>query len=128
MDVEILTKRDNPLLHRTEVQFAVEHAKALTPTREAVRDSLAALLKAQKERVIVDHVRTEFGRPRSTGYAKVYASVEDAKKVERPHILVRNKLAEAEKKEVKEKKAPPAKAPPAAAAPPAKPPAKEKGA
>lgn len=124
MDIEILAKRDNPLLHRIEIQFAIEHARALTPTRESIRDSLASLLKAPKERVVVDVVRTEFGKPRSTGYAKVYASVEEAKRVERTHILVRNRLAEAEKKEAKEKKAPPKKE--VAAPAPAKPAAKEK--
>jgi len=115
MELEIVSKRENPLLKRTEVRFKVLHPKEMTPARGALRDQLAKVLNATRDIVVVDFTRSEFGQSSSHGYAKVYKSKEDAEKVERKHILVRNGLREAEKKveKVKEPKpAPPLATPP----------------
>ncbi len=131
MEIEILNKKENPLLGRTEVRFRVTHEGAPTPKREEVRQALGKALNAPKESVVLDQLDSEFGRGQSHGYAKVYANQDLIKKVERPHILVRNKLAEKVAKEAKPAAAPatkpapapkPAAAPAAPAAPPAPPP------
>ena len=111
MDLEIVSKNENQLLERTEVRFKATHAKEGTPQRETVRDKLASLLKVPKERVVVDSMKSEFGRMETVGYAKVYKTKEAASKYEREHILVRNKL--------KEKAAPAKKGAPAQAEKPA---------
>lgn len=113
MEIEIVSKEENQLLDRTEITFKAVHAKEGTPQRDAVREKLSALLKAPKERVIVDSMGSEFGRMETIGYAKVYKSKEAAMKYEREHVLVRNKLKEKVKVE---KKAAPAPPPPAAKA------------
>ena len=112
MEVEIVSKKENILLDRTEVKFKVVHPKEGTPKREDVRDKISAAVKAPKERIIVDAMDSEFGRTVTVGYAKVYKTKESAVKFEREQILVRNKLKE--KKAKTEKK-------PAAAAPAARP-------
>ena len=94
MDLEIISKDENELLERTEVRFKATHASEGTPGRDAIREKLASMLSVQKERVIVDSMRSEFGRMETVGYAKVYKSKEAAVKYEREHILVRNKLKE----------------------------------
>jgi small subunit ribosomal protein S24e len=94
LKVEIEGKKDNLLLERLEVNFRVDHEGGATPTREEVRDQLAKALKVEKSTIIVDEIRTEFGKQMSSGYAKVYKSVESAKKLERDHLLVRNALKE----------------------------------
>ncbi len=109
MEIEVLSRRDNPLLKRTEVRFRVKHAKEPSPARDALRQELAKALKVTKDIVIIDGTRSAFGRPVSEGFAKIYKSKEDALRTERSFILVRNKLKEAE---VKEKKAAPSKPPP----------------
>jgi ribosomal protein S24E len=81
MEIEIVEKKENQLLERLEVTFKASHADEGTPQRDAVREKLSALLKAPKERVVVDAMTSEY---------------------EREHILVRNKLKE---KKVAEKKA-----------------------
>jgi len=111
MDVQILTKKENLLLHRLEVMFKAIHKAEPTPTRDALRAFLARELKAQKDHVIVDRARSTFGRYETLGYAKVYKSKDEALAVERHHILVRNKLAEAEAKEAKPGEAAPAAKP-----------------
>ncbi len=111
MELEIVGKRENPLLKRMEVQFRVAHPNEQTPKRGDLRQELAKVLHVTRDIVIVDGLQSEFGRSASRGYAKVYKSKEDAMKVERRHILVRNGLLAAEVKEKKEAPAKPAKAP-----------------
>ncbi len=102
MEVQVLAKKENLLLKRTEVTFKAVHKSEATPSRDALRAELAKQLKASKEHVIVDHAASTFGRYETVGYAKVYKSKEQALVVERGHILVRNKLKEPKVKEVKE--------------------------
>ncbi len=102
MELQIVAKKENPLLQRTEVTFKAVHKAEATPTRDALRTELAKQLKATKEHVILDGMASSFGRFETVGYAKVYQSKEEALAVERSHILVRNKLKEAEVKEKKE--------------------------
>ncbi len=111
MKLNIESKKENPLQERTEVVFTAEHTGEQTPGREAVQASIASAMSVPKERVIVDHMDTEYGIGITKGYAKVYASPEAIKKSERYHQLVRNKMAE---KKVKAKAAPKQRAAPKA--------------
>jgi len=119
MEIEIVSKKENQLLERTEVEFKAVHVKEGTPQREVVREKLSAIMKAPKERVIVDAMDSEFGKTETVGYAKVYKTKEAAMKYEREHVLVRNKLKE--KVKVEKKKAAPAPPPKGAEAKPAAP-------
>src|SRR5437867_12089764 len=103
MQLEVLQKKENPLLKRVEVTFKAIHKAEPTPTRDALRAFLAKELNATKDIVVIDSQASTFGRYETHGYAKVYKSKEEALSVERKHILVRNKLIEPE---VKEKAAP----------------------
>ena len=103
MQLEILQRKENPLLKRVEVTFKATHKAEPTPTRDALRAFLAKELKATKDIVVVDYQASTFGRYETVGAAKVYKSKEEALAVERKHILVRNKLIEPE---IKEKEAP----------------------
>ena len=91
MDIHILEQDDNPLLHRTDVQFEVAHDEA-TPSRLSVRDSLAATLDKDAEEVVVHSLDTKFGMRKTIGYAKVYESAEVAKDIEQEYMLERNKI------------------------------------
>ncbi len=102
MELQVVAKKENPLLKRVEVTFKAIHKAEPTPTRDAIRAELAKQLKAGKDAVVVDRSVSSFGRFETVGYAKVYRSKEEALAVERSHILVRNKLKEPEVKEKKE--------------------------
>jgi ribosomal protein S24E len=92
MEVEIISKKDNSLLQRSEIMFRISHPKEKVPTRKSVRDELAGLLKTSKDKVVIDNMKAEFGKPGTIGYAKVYNKSEDALKVERQAILKRNDM------------------------------------
>lgn len=108
MDLEIVNKRENPLLKRTEITFRLTHPKEKTPQRMAVRDKLAGHVQGKKEGIIIEYMRSHYGTGTTTGYAKVYESADAAKKMEPEHLLKRHGLVEAKKEEKKEE----AKAPP----------------
>lgn len=108
MEIEIVRRRENPLLKRVEVAFKAVHRREPTPPRDVLRTELARALKATKDVVVLDRARSLFGRFETAGYAKVYKSKDVAAAIERRHVLVRNKLLAAEAK-------------PAGAAPAAKP-------
>jgi len=99
MELKILERRENPLLHRVEIKFEIVHPKDKTPTREDVRNLLAANLNAEKKRVILDRMHTTFGEPRTQGVAKIYESVDHAMKIEPEYVLLRNKLIEKKEEE-----------------------------
>ncbi|MGP8110214.1 MAG: 30S ribosomal protein S24e [Thermoplasmata archaeon] len=94
MEIKILEERANPLLKRHEYRFEVAHATAPTPPRDEVRTELAKLVKAPKDRVIIERMNARFGTAITRGDANVYDSAESAKVITREHILVRNGLKE----------------------------------
>jgi small subunit ribosomal protein S24e len=120
MDVEVIEKKQNPLLNRQEIRFKILHPKEPTPNRDSAREKIASENNVKKEQVIIDNLETTFGKSETVGYAKIYPSKEEAMKNEREYHLVRNKLKEGKK--VPEKKATLAPGP----APPAGAPAEEK--
>jgi len=102
MELEILEKRENPLLNRTEVKFRIKHEGEKTPERELVKNDLAEELKVSKDLIIIDYIRPHFGIAVSSGYAKIYKSGEDGKKVEPDYVLKRNNYGIKTKEEKKE--------------------------
>lgn len=104
MEIKIESKRNNPLLNRTEVQFTVKHEGEGTPNREIIRNELADKLNAKKENIIINNISSGFGNQETTGYAKVYTSLKHSKGLERKHFLIRNKIITEEKKTDEKKK------------------------
>ena len=91
MKVKIVSQEYNPLLKRKEIVFEVEHAKTGgTPPRLEVRKKLASELKASLELVYVRRMETKTGTMIAVGEANSYDSVEQAKLLEREHIVARN--------------------------------------
>ncbi len=91
MDIDIIDEDENPMLHRTDVQFEMIHEEA-TPSRLSVRDSLAAKLNKDAEEVVIRTLDTKYGMRKTIGHAKVYETPEHAQDVEQEHMLERNKI------------------------------------
>jgi len=71
--MEIIERKENPLLNRVELRFRWNHDKNSTPT---LADMVAAAAKAEpgskKELTFVKNVNTRFGQPLTTGLAVIY--------------------------------------------------------
>lgn len=107
MEIEIKSKKNNPLLNRTEVHFVVKHDGEKTPSRDIIRNDLAGKLNAKKGNVLVHRIKTGFGSAETIGYAKVYSSLDKTKGLERKYVIKRNNVTgdsgKAEKKPKEEK-------------------------
>ncbi len=106
MEITIVEDKKNPLLKRREIKFKINHDTE-TPKRNDVKTKLAAMLNAKQELVVIERMKSEFGKRETLGYVKIYASGEHLKRIERPHIVERNapKVVEEAVKE-ESKKAP----------------------
>jgi len=103
MEVKILSKKQNPLLKRREVQFKVEHGpKGKTPGRLELKKALAAELQVKEELVFVKKMRTLTGTNTTVGEANAYDTAAQAKLIEPEYILKRNSPPEKPKEEAKE--------------------------
>ncbi|MGA8302287.1 MAG: hypothetical protein WA691_06310 [Thermoplasmata archaeon] len=94
MEIKIVEDHPNPLLKRREYRFEVAHPTAATPSREAVRGELSKLVRAPKDRVIIERMAARYGTATTLGDALVYETADAAKSITREHILVRNGLKE----------------------------------
>jgi ribosomal protein S24E len=94
LDVKILEERPNPLMHRKEYSFEVDHAGAATPPRAEVRKELAKLVKVPAERLVIERMNARFGTAKTRGEAMAYATKEAVDVTVREHILIRNGLRE----------------------------------
>ncbi len=103
MEVEINNKKENPLLNRTELWFKIAHEATGTPAKKDVREALAKMTNTTKERVVVDQMKTIFGKGETIGYAKIYKTKQDAINVERSAIKLRHGLIEPPKKKEEKK-------------------------
>ena len=104
MEIEVISRKDNTLLGRIELQFKISHPRENTPRREDVRNEIAAFVNSKKDRVVIDNMHAVFGKSETTGYAKVYNSKELAREIEPEYVLKRNNLFEEPKKKSEGKK------------------------
>jgi len=103
MEIEIDSKKNNPLFDRTEVHFTIQHEGEKTPNREIIRSELAEKLNAKKENIIINDIQSSSGIQKCIGYAKIYSSVKKAEEMERKYILKRNKISVKKEKKEREK-------------------------
>ncbi len=100
MQIEVTKEEDNTVLNRKELKVKVLHP-AGTPSRIEVKNAVATQFKVAPELVIVDNMKTAFGKKETAAYIKIYESTEAAQQVEREHILKRNQPPASQSTEAK---------------------------
>jgi len=112
MELEITEQNDNPLLSRQEIKVVIKHNEDSTPRRNQVIKNLAEQLKANRELVIIDHLKNAYGKTETHGYAKVYSDKESLTRIETKPSMDRHKDIDSHSGEKKaEEAAPPEEAP-----------------
>ena len=96
MKMEIVEQKENKILKRTEVHFVIDHAGEATPSKGAVVDELAKQTKAKRDTIVLNSIESVYGSGKSKGYAKIYATKEDAQAIEPEYILKRNGMQKPE--------------------------------
>ena len=95
MELKIINKNEEPLLARTKVEADVIFEKA-TPSREEIKNKLAADLGKDGKLIVVKAIYTTRGLKKATNLSYVYENEEALKRIE-----VEKKKSE-KKKEAKE--------------------------
>ncbi|KAF9270236.1 hypothetical protein L218DRAFT_914249 [Marasmius fiardii PR-910] len=83
----------NRLLARRQFVVDVLHPSRPNVSKEELSEKLAAMYKADKQRVVTFGFRTAFGGGRSTGFALIYDDEASQKRFEPRYRLVRSGLA-----------------------------------
>ncbi len=102
MEIEIFEKKENKLLDRTEVKFYCLYEGEATPKILDVKSKLVALLDSSKDLLVVDSVQPHYGEPKALGYAKVYATADILKEIEKDSVIAKNEEPEEEVPEEEE--------------------------
>lgn len=87
--MEIIERKENPLLSRVEIKFSHSHSGSPTPSRNDVITQIAALEPgSNRDFVVIKDVTTRFGVAKTTGVALIYSNKE-AMSVEPKYIHTR---------------------------------------
>ena len=102
--MEIIERKENPVLDRVELTFQWNHSGEATPSLSLMVDAAAkAEPGADKKLVFVKNVNTRFGMSRTSGMALIYGAAEAAS-IEPDYVIERHKsLNENESKQEKAK-------------------------
>ena len=106
MELEITEQNDNPLLNRQEIKVVIKHSESSTPRRNQVIKNISEQLKANRELVIIDHLKNSYGKTETHGYAKIYSDKESLSKIETKPSLERHKDIDSHSSEEETKEAP----------------------
>jgi small subunit ribosomal protein S24e len=93
MEINVNEKIENPLLNRTEIRFDCTYQGDATPKVLDVKNRLVATLNVDKNLLVVHNLKPSYGEGKAHGYAKLYDSEENLKKIERDHVVTKNKEA-----------------------------------
>ena len=85
MELEIISTEEDRLLNRKKVRFKSRNRK-----RGDIRSDIAKALKVPKTNMVIDNMKTQFGKDEVMGYAKIYDDQKSMREIERKHIITRN--------------------------------------
>lgn len=103
MDLKITDRKENASLSRAELECEVSFDKAM-PSRKQLREAVCAATGVAPELMVIVSAKGRFGTNTALLLARAYKSKE-ALAVERKYLLVRDGLAEKQKKAAKKEPA-----------------------
>jgi len=86
MESQITTVKQNPLLDRREVKVTVNHEGEETPSKEDVKNRVAAENNLNEEEINVDSIYTGFGQNISKATLKIFQEFEYDEELEQETI------------------------------------------
>ena len=123
--MEIVSRKENKLLNRVEINFRWQHEGQATPSRQAVMNLVNTLEPGSNpDCIVVKECNTRFGQPLTTGMAFIYSD-SDSMTVEPEFIHKRHEQFRSTSSAPAKKEAAPAEAAPAEEAPAEEEPAEE---
>lgn len=89
--VVISTKKivNNRLLNRKQMLVDILHPLKATISKKELQEKLAALYKTTPDVVVPYGIKSQIGGGKSSGFAKIYDSLDDAKRYEHKYMMAR---------------------------------------
>jgi small subunit ribosomal protein S24e len=98
MDFEFIRDERNELLSRRELQFILRFEGA-TPSRRNILGKLCALQDLDESLVVLDSLKTSYGKQELKGTARIYDDQETLKQTEQDYLIKRSSAPEANEPE-----------------------------
>ncbi|MFX1417488.1 MAG: 30S ribosomal protein S24e [Promethearchaeota archaeon] len=90
LNIEIVEKKKNLLIDRTELKFRIDHFGAGTPNRLEIKKKISAMQGSNEKLTIIKNLETHFGASYTMGEAYIYENSKDLQYYEPFHIQTRN--------------------------------------
>lgn len=103
MKLEIIEKKQNPLLKRDGIKFRVEHHTAPTPSRPNILEKLSSELGVPENLIVIEKIKTPHGSQTALGTARVYETEDLLKELEPKYLIERSKVKKEKSEEAEEK-------------------------
>lgn len=98
MDFEFARDEYNGLLKRRELEFLLTFEGA-TPSRREILGKLCALQNVPENCVVLDSLKTSFGKQELNGFVRIYEDVETLKATEPDYLIERSSAPESSESE-----------------------------
>ena len=87
MDIEIVKDEENVLLNRRDIIFKTEGTGM---SRKSAKNTLVALLNTTPELLILDRMNSQYGTQDILGYARLYDTEQNLRRIEPDYMIARN--------------------------------------
>ena len=87
MAIEIVKDEENVLLNRRDIVFKTEE---IGMSRKSAKNTLVALLDTTPELLILDRMKSQYGRQDILGYARLYDNEQNLRRIEPDYMIARN--------------------------------------
>jgi small subunit ribosomal protein S24e len=91
MEFEFIRDERNELLARRELGFVLTF-EGPTPSRKEILGKLCALKNIDEQVIVLDSLKTTFGKQEILGAARVYDDAENLNKTERDYLMKRSQV------------------------------------
>ncbi len=87
MAIEIVKDEENVLLNRRDIVFKTEE---IGMSRKSAKNTLVALLDTDPKLLILDRMKSQYGRQDILGYARLYDNEQNLRRIEPDYMIARN--------------------------------------
>ena len=87
MAIEIVKDEENVLLNRRDIVFKTEE---IGMSRKSAKNTLVALLDTTPELLILDRMKSQYGKQDILGYARLYDNEQNLRRIEPDYMIARN--------------------------------------
>lgn len=93
MKINKKEEQENPLQNRKKVKLRITEYEE-TPSRKTLTDKIAAELNHDKDKLVIDKIKQQYGKKEAECTVKIYDSKEAKEKHTPKHLEKRNKEEE----------------------------------